>query len=131
VGSPEAEKFALHLWVHDRPSIVFEHNSSSYIMSHCVKCRCCVIRLSNIRKNSKRDHKEFSSIVCQKCKKEDRNTKQRIDYYKPEHGHASNSTTLESLLMLPNHMRLKARFEDRKRQVKTKDQCIKQLEDFH
>jgi hypothetical protein len=64
--------------------------------------------------------------VCQKCKKEDRNTKPRIDNYKPEHGHASNSTTLESLLMSPNHMHLKARFEDRKRQdnLKTSEESL-------
>ena len=37
--SLEAKKFATYLWVHGRPSIDFEHNSNSYIMSHCGECR--------------------------------------------------------------------------------------------
>jgi hypothetical protein len=67
--------------------------------------------------------------LCEACKKEDRNLKYRQNNYKVEHGHAANSTNLDSLLKSPDYSQIKARFGDRKRQVMSKDQRIKQLED--
>jgi hypothetical protein len=125
--SLEAKKFATYLWVHGRPSIDFEHNSNSYIMSHCGECHCCIIRSHKTRTpaKSKCNHDELSRVICKACKKEDRNLNCRQNNYKVEHGHASNSTNLDSLLKLPDHSRIKARFGDRKRQGKSKDQRIK------
>jgi hypothetical protein len=122
VDSLEAKKFATYLWVHGRPSIDFEHNSNSYIMSHCGECRCCIIRSHKTRTpaKSKCNHDELSRVICKACKKEDRNLKRRQNNYKVEHGHASNSTNLDSLLKSPDHSQIKARFRDRKRQVNPK-----------
>lgn len=130
--SKPAQQFAMHLMVHEIDSLDFRHNSNSYIMSHCVECRCCVIRSSSSdgsgSTKSKRQLEDASSVTCDTCKNKNRNKKRRQARSKPEQGMASSHATCANLAKSPDGMRLKARLSNRKSQVKSRDRQIKRLE---
>ncbi len=122
----------MHLMVHEIDSLDFRHNSNSNIMSHCIGCSSCIIQSfssnSSGGTNNKHQLNDTSGIMCDVCKKEDRNKKWWQANVKPEHGTASNHTTYANLAKLPDGTWIVAKLRAHKQQVRSRVKQIKQLE---
>ena len=85
--------------------------------------------IHSTREGRKRERHEYDeALVCERCKQDERNARRRGDRYDESHGDANNHTTLKVLVVSPQRRRLRRRFNNRKRVVKTARQKQQRLD---